>query len=85
MVTKSNWSSVASKLNIKSNTCSWTISGVQFSLSTLFTTTIGFSPKEIAFPNTNRVWGIAPSKASTSSKTPSAIFKTRSTSPPKSA
>ena len=61
------------------------MSGVQFSLSTLLTTTIGFNPNSIAFPKTNLVCGIAPSKASTNNKTPSAIFKTLSTSPPKSA
>ena len=61
------------------------MSGVQFSLSTLLTTTIGFSPSSIALPKTKRVCGIGPSKASTSKSTPSAIFRTRSTSPPKSA
>ena len=61
------------------------MSGVQFSLSTLFTTTIGVKPNSNAFPSTKRVCGIGPSKASTNNKTPSAIFKTRSTSPPKSA
>ena len=35
--------------------------------------------------STKRVCGMGPSKASTSSRTPSAIFSTRSTSPPKSA
>ena len=39
----------------------------------------------MAFCSTKRVWGMGPSKASTSSSTPSAIFSTRSTSPPKSA
>ena len=34
---------------------------------------------------TKRVWGMGPSKASTSSSTESTIFSTRSTSPPKSA
>ena len=37
------------------------------------------------FFNTNLVCGIGPSKASTSRTTPFTIFKTRSTSPPKSA
>jgi hypothetical protein len=37
------------------------------------------------FASTNRVCGIVPSKASTTSSTPSTIFITRSTSPPKSA
>ena len=58
---------------------------MQFSLSTLFTTTIGFNPSSIALPSTKRVCGIAPSNASTNNKTPSAILSTRSTSPPKSA
>ena len=61
------------------------MSGVQFSLSTLLTTTIGVKPNSKAFPNTNLVCGIGPSKASTNNNTPSAIFNTRSTSPPKSA
>ena len=43
-----------------------------------------FNPNSIALDNTNRVCGIGPSKASTNKITPSAIFKTRSTSPPKS-
>ena len=38
-----------------------------------------------ALRSTNRVCGIGPSAASTSRNTPSAIFSTRSTSPPKSA
>ena len=84
-VGKSSCSSVASRLNIRSNTCSCTRSGVQFSLSTLFTTTIGLSPSSIALPSTKRVCGMGPSKASTSNNTASAIFNTRSTSPPKSA
>jgi hypothetical protein len=43
-----------------------------------------FQTKIKRFCNTKRVWGIGPSKASTSRQTPSAMF-TRSTSPPKSA
>ncbi|CAI8357468.1 MAG: Uncharacterised protein [Bacteroidota bacterium] len=82
---KSNCHSSAPNSNIKSKTDSYTSSGVQFSLSTLLTTTMGLSFKLMAFCNTKRVCGIGPSKASTSNKTPSAIFKTRSTSPPKSA
>ena len=38
-----------------------------------------------AFFNTNLVWGIGPSKASTTRITPFTILRTRSTSPPKSA
>ena len=85
IVGKSSCSSVALRLNISSNTISCTSSGRQFCLSTLLTTTIGFSPIWIAFCKTKRVWGIGPSNASTSSRQPSAIFNTRSTSPPKSA
>ena len=84
-VWKSNWSSVALRLHMRSKTSSCTSSGRQFSLSTLLITTIGFRPISKAFCSTNRVCGIAPSKASTSSSTPSAMFSTRSTSPPKSA
>ena len=84
-VGKSSCSSVASRVNIRSNTFSCAISGVQFSLSTLFTTKMGFNPNSMALPRTKRVCGIGPSKASTTSRTASAIFKTRSTSPPKSA
>ena len=82
---KSSCSSSASRLNIRSKTCSCTKSGVQFSLSTLLTTTMGLSPNSMALPRTKRVWGMGPSKASTSNSTASAIFNTRSTSPPKSA
>ena len=42
-------------------------------------------PRARAFFSTKRVWGMQPSKASTSSSTPSTICSTRSTSPPKSA
>ena len=84
-VGKSSCHSSAPSSNIKSNTFSCTSSGVQFSLSTLFTTTQGLRPKSIAFCNTKRVCGIGPSNASTSRHTPSAILSTRSTSPPKSA
>ena len=45
---------------------------------------MGRSPICRAFCNTKRVCGIGPSKASTSSRQPSAILSTRSTSPPKS-
>src|SRR3989449_2518344 len=46
---------------------------------------MGFSPSASAFPATNRVCGIGPSAASTSSKKPSTMRRIRSTSPPKSA
>jgi hypothetical protein len=48
-------------------------------------TTIGRNPCAKAFCVTNRVCGIGPSTASTSSSTQSTIDSTRSTSPPKSA
>ena len=85
IVGKSSWSSVALRLNISSNTISFTSSGRQLGLSTLFITTTGLSPIRMAFCSTKRVCGIGPSKASTRSRHPSAIFSTRSTSPPKSA
>ena len=53
-------------------------------MSTLLTTTIGFNPIWRAFWSTKRVCGIGPSKASTRSMQPSAMLRTRSTSPPKS-
>ena len=84
MVLKSNCSSLAPKENIRSNTSSCTSSGRQLGLSTLFTTTMAFLPNPKAFCSTKRVCGIVPSKASTSNSTPSAMFSTRSTSPPKS-
>ena len=55
MVGKSNWSSLAPKLNIKSNTSSCVFSGLQLGLSTLFITTKGFKCKSMAFCNTKRV------------------------------
>ena len=62
-----------------------TQSGRALSRSILFTTTMGFRPRASALRVTNRVCGIGPSTASTSSTTPSTIESTRSTSPPKSA
>lgn len=58
-------------------------SGVARSILLTTTTTLCWSSR--ALRSTNRVWGIGPSTASTSSNTPSTMFKTRSTSPPKSA
>ncbi len=84
-VGKSSCSSVASRLNIRSNTISCTSSGRQLGLSTLFITTTGLRPISIAFCSTKRVCGIGPSNASTNSRQPSAMLSTRSTSPPKSA
>ena len=69
---------------MRSNTISYTSSGRQLGLSTLLITTTGFKPSWRAFCSTKRVCGIGPSKASTSNRQPSAMFNTRSTSPPKS-
>ena len=84
MTGKSNCSSVALRSHIRSKTISYTSSGRQLGLSTLFTTTRGFKPISRAFCNTKRVCGMGPSKASTRRMHPSAMFSTRSTSPPKS-
>ena len=77
-------SSAPSSIN-KSRTSSTTSRGLASGLSTLFMQTITgrFSSKD--FFKTNFVWGIGPSKASTSNTTPFTILSTRSTSPPKSA
>ena len=53
--------------------------------SILLITTIGCKPHSSALVSTNRVCGIGPSAASTSTSAPSANRSTRSTSPPKSA
>ena len=82
---KSNCSSFAPSSINKSKTSSKTFSGLAPGLSILFITTIGFRFKAKDFLRTSLVCGIAPSKASTKSKTPSTIFNTLSTSPPKSA
>ena len=82
---KSNCSSVASNSINNSITWSTTFSGVAPGLSILLITTIGFNPNANDFFKTSLVCGIAPSKASTNNKTPSTVFKTLSTSPPKSA
>ena len=77
--------SFASSATNKSNTSSTTSSARLSGLSTLLIMTIGRKPSARAFPNTNFVCGIGPSAASVNKITPSAICKTRSTSPPKSA
>ncbi len=69
----------------KSRTSSMTSSGLALGLSILLTTTSTFFLRAKAFDKTKRVWGMAPSKASTSSRTPSTMSIIRSTSPPKSA
>ena len=82
---KSSWSSFAFSSINSSSTSSTTFSGFAPGLSILFTTTIGFKFNAKDFLSTSLVWGIAPSNASTNKTTPSTIFNTRSTSPPKSA
>ena len=77
-------SSAPSSMN-KSRTSSTTSSGLASGLSTLLMQTITGRLSSKDFFNTNLVCGIGPSKASTSRTTPFTIFKTRSTSPPKSA
>src|SRR5215213_6178814 len=62
-----------------------TSSGRASCRSILLTTTTAGSLASKAFLKTKRVCGSGPSAASTRSITPSTIFKTRSTSPPKSA
>ena len=69
----------------RSSTSSTTSAGRAPGRSILLSTTTGFLPKARAFFSTKRVWGMQPSKASTSRSTPSTIISTRSTSPPKSA
>ena len=69
----------------KSKTSSTTSSHLASGLSILFIQIIVGNLSSNAFLNTNFVWGIGPSNASTTKITPFAIFKTRSTSPPKSA
>ena len=82
---KSNCSSFAFNSINNSNTSSTTFAGFAPGLSILFITTIGFKFNDNDFFKTSLVCGIAPSKASTRRTTPSTIFKTLSTSPPKSA
>ena len=82
---KSSCSSDALRSMKSSKTSSTTSVGLAPGLSTLFTTTIGTRLSAKALLKTNLVCGIGPSKASTTSITPSTILSTRSTSPPKSA
>ena len=62
-----------------------TSSGLASGLSILLIHTITERFISRAFCNTNLVWGITPSNASTTRITPLTILSTRSTSPPKSA
>ena len=82
---QSSCSSDASKSMRSSKTSSITSSGRASGRSILLIHTITWRSNSRAFFRTNFVWGIAPSKASTKRITPSTIFNTRSTSPPKSA
>ena len=85
MTGKSSWSSSASSSMNNSSTSSSTSETRASGLSILLMTTIGFSFCSKALRSTYFVCGIGPSKASTRSKTPSTMLRTRSTSPPKSA
>ena len=78
-------SSVAPSSTMRSKTLSTAPSGSALGRSILFTTTTMRSPRSSAWDSTKRVWGLGPSYASTMSSAPSAMFSTRSTSPPKSA
>ena len=82
---KSARSSSAPSSRKSSRISSSTSCGRASGRSILFTITTGRSLASRAFPSTKRVWGIGPSAASTSTTAPSAIRRTRSTSPPKSA
>ncbi len=75
----------ASSSRNSSSTSSCTSAGRASARSTLLITTTGWSPSASALRVTNRVCGMGPSAASTSSRTPSTIRRMRSTSPPKSA
>jgi hypothetical protein len=82
---KSSCSSVAPRAQKRSKVSFTAASGSQPGRSILFTTRMGFNPSASALRVTKRVWGMGPSKASTSRHTESTILSTRSTSPPKSA
>ena len=82
---QSNCASSASSSKNSSSTSSTTSLGLASGRSILLIHTMTGSFSSSAFRSTNLVWGIAPSKASTTRITPFTIFRTRSTSPPKSA
>ena len=82
---QSSCSSLASRSMKSSRTSSTTAMGLASGRSILFTHTITESCSSRALRSTNFVWGIGPSKASTTRITPFTILSTRSTSPPKSA
>ena len=81
----SSCSSEASRSMRSSSTSSTTSSGLASGRSILLMHTMTGRSRARAFFNTNFVWGIVPSNASTSRMTPFTILRTRSTSPPKSA
>ncbi len=82
---KEIWCSSASRSK-KSSSTWWTTSSMRASArSTLLMTRTTGSRASSALRSTKRVWGKGPSDASTSSSTPSTMFRPRSTSPPKSA
>ena len=81
----SSCSSVAPRSAMRSSESLTTASGRAPSRSILLTTIMMARPASMAWRRTKRVWGMGPSAASTSSRAPSAMRRTRSTSPPKSA
>ena len=74
-------SRLAKRSKISFSTSRWRSSG----RSILLMTTMGRRPRFKALETTNLVCGSGPSEASTSTTTPSTMFRMRSTSPPKSA
>src|SRR6478735_4340672 len=84
MVGKSACHSAASKSQNRSNVSLSTSSGRASWRSILLITTMTGRPSSSVLDRTKRVCGSGPSAASTRSRTPSAIFSVRSTSPPKS-
>src|SRR4028119_2348522 len=81
---KSSCSSEAPRSAMRSKVRSTTSSGRASWRSILFMTTMGLRPSSMALRSTKRVWGMGPSAASTRSRQPSTMPRTRSTSPPKS-
>ena len=75
----------ASRSIISSKTSSITFSGRASGRSILLMQTMTSRSKSSALRSTNFVCGMVPSNASTKRITPFTIFRTRSTSPPKSA
>ncbi len=82
---QSSCESSASSSRNSSKTSSTTSAARASGRSILLMHTMTGSLSSSAFRSTNFVWGMAPSKASTTRITPFTILRTRSTSPPKSA